>query len=358
MSVRGRPLRDASDSCVATPAPTAIDLFAGAGGATQGLSDAGVRVIGAVESDPIAARSYRLNHGGVHLWETDIRRLTATSARRVLQLERGELTLLKACPPCQGFSSLAEGRIGSDDPRNDLVGHTVRFIRELRPKSVIVENVPGLGRDRRSSQLVDSLNRLGYTTRLYYVNAVDFGVPQRRKRLIILGVRGRNRQLPDSLGKSEEKIRTVREAFLSLSRSIEPGDPLNEHRRLSSALLERVQGIPPEGNRFSLPEELQLECHKKLDREGKKAASGSYSRLKWDAPAPTMTTRCTTPACGPFLHPTEHRPITLREAAAIQTFPATYKFNGSRGDIERQIGNAVPVKMAQGLAQTLLASLY
>lgn len=338
--------------------PTAIDLFSGAGGATQGLTDAGFSVIGAVEFDSNASASYRLNHPSVQLWEQDIRGLRATAMARELNLKPGELGLLKACPPCQGFSTLAEGRIDRDDPRNELVKHTIRFVRALRPKAVLVENVPGLGRDQRSKDLLESLHRMDYNARVYHVNAVDFGVPQRRKRLIILALRGLKTKLPESLKPSDpEEPRTVKQAFDQLASEVAPNDPLSIPRALPTAVQRRVEAIPVGGNRYDLPPELQLACHKKLAKEGKSAATGSYARLRWEEPAPTMTTRCTTPACGPFLHPELHRPLTLREAAAIQTFPASYQFVGARGDVERQIGNAVPVKMAAAIASHLLAAI-
>lgn len=338
--------------------PTAIDLFSGAGGATQGLVEAGFEVIGAIEFDSVAAKSYRMNHSRVRLWEEDIRAVSAAAVQRSLDLKTGELTLLKACPPCQGFSSLAEGRIRGDDPRNDLIGHTIRFVRALRPKAVLVENVPGLRRDRRSDELLEGLKRMGYNAQSYQVNAVDFGVPQKRHRLIILALRGRRSLLPSALTVTDpERPVTVRQTFKNLTELVPGNDPLNEYRRLPRKIMQRVEAIPEGGNRFSLPEDLQLECHKRLARAGKSGATGSYGRLKWDEPAPTMTTRCTTPACGPFLHPQENRPITLREAAAIQTFPVRYAFAGTRGDVERQIGNAVPVRMARDIGLKVLESL-
>ena len=334
--------------------PTAIDLFSGAGGATQGLTDAGFSVIAAVEFDQIAAESYRLNHPSVHIWEQDIRTLKAKTLARELELKPGELGLLKACPPCQGFSTLAEGRIKGDDPRNELVRHTIRFVRAFRPKAVLVENVPGLGRDRRSKEFLEALHRMGYNAKAYPVNAADFGVPQKRKRLIILALRGLRSELPQTLSPGDpEEPRTVKQAFSQLESETVPDDPLSVPRALPYKVLQRVKAIPVGGNRYSLPYELQLDCHKKLAEEGKSGASGSYARLLWEEPAPTMTTRCTTPACGPFLHPELHRPLTLREAAAIQTFPASYQFAGTRGDIERQIGNAVPVKMATVIAHQI-----
>lgn len=333
------------------PAPTAIDLYAGAGGATCGLREAGYKVLGAVENDAVAAKSYAANHDDVRLWTQDIRTLKATEVLRALELERGELSLLKACPPCQGFSSLAEGRAEVDEERNDLVLHTIRFVRALRPKAVMLENVPGLGRDERAATLMTALRGLGYATQQYAVNAVDYGVPQRRKRLIIVAARGLRTRLPRDL-RSETAPKspaTVGSAFAALAAHQGAHDTLDRHRNLSDKTRRRVEAVPINGTRFDLPEDLRLDCHVKLGMS--RSAAGSYGRLRADEPAPTMTTRCTTPACGSFIHPTEHRGITLREAATLQTFPHDYTFHGYYDQIERQIGNAVPVRMAAALGQ-------
>jgi DNA (cytosine-5)-methyltransferase 1 len=335
--------------------PTAVDLFAGAGGATQGLREAGFDVIGAVELDTAAAQSYRLNHPRVTLWDDDIREVRASQMLRELKLKPGDLTLLKACPPCQGFSSLAEGRMAVNEDQNDLVLHTVRFVRALRPHAVLLENVPGLGRDQRSKRLATALRGLGYASREYRVNAVDFGVPQRRKRFIVLALRGLRSRLPESLRPASMDSRandvSVRAAFTRLAAELVNDDELNRSRRLSEIVRRRVEAVPIGGSRFDLPRELQLDCHTRLGST--RSATGSYGRLAWDEPAPTMTTRCTTPACGSFIHPTENRGITLREAATLQTFPSTYQFHGSYELIERQIGNAVPVRMAAALGRVV-----
>ena len=336
--------------------PKAIDLFSGAGGATQGLRDAGFDVIGAVEFDRDAAASYRLNHPNAKVWELDIRGLAATKMRESLGLKVGELALLKACPPCQGFSTLAEGRVVGDDARNELVLDSVRFVRAFKPRGVLLENVPGLGRDKRLALLLDALRKLGYSAQSYIVNAADFGVPQSRRRLIVVALRGLRSKLPESLTPSDPEVPvSVREAFEQLHAHKLEDDHLSMHRAISDKVRRRIEAIPVGGNRHSLPPELQLACHIKLGT--KSGAMGSYARLKADMPSATMTTRCTTPACGPFIHPTEDRPITLREAATLQTFPPTYQFVGGHTSIERQIGNAVPVQMATRIASSLLVRI-
>lgn len=307
---------------------------------------AGFSVLAAVENDSNAAATHAKNHPTSQLWETDIRALPATRMRQQLNLAPGELTLLKTCPPCQGFSSLASGKGLTDQERNDLVVHTVRFVRAFMPKSVLLENVPGLGKDARLQYVRESLSGLGYASMVYQFEASEYAVPQRRRRLIMLAVRGKRAELPKDIADVVPDFQgamTVREAFQGLRASRREDDPLGRSRKSSDKVLRRIEAIPIGGGRFDLPEEHQLDCHKRL---GRKNATASYGRIKWDSPSPTMTTRCTTPACGTFVHPEEHRGITLREAATLQTFPHDYDFQGDYGSIERQIGNAVPVRMA------------
>ncbi|GGO10978.1 DNA cytosine methyltransferase [Micromonospora parathelypteridis] len=339
---------------------TCIDLFAGAGGATEGLRAAGFAVIGAVENDAAAAASYRLNQPATKLWEQDIRTLAASQLRRDLGLEPGQLTLLKACPPCQGFSTLAHGgETANNSERNDLVLDVIRFIRSLRPSAVLLENVPGLERDVRFSRMKEALASLGYSFVSFKLDAAMVGVPQRRRRLIMVAVRGRRGHLPGTLPELlgewfAQAPKTAKEALDELRHKAAPDDALNKHRRHSPKVAARIAAVPVGGNRFDLPPEHQLACHINLR---KRNATASYGRVRLDAPAPTMTTRCVTPACGSFIHPTEHRGLTLREAAAFQTFPSNYRFVGDFGSIERQIGNAVPVRMAQALGAAVLAIL-
>ncbi|MFB4302632.1 DNA cytosine methyltransferase [Actinomadura sp. NTSP31] len=332
----------------------AVDLFAGAGGATAGLRQAGISVVGAVENDVYACQSYHANHPDVLLKEIDIRQLDPDAFRRELGLKRGSLELLKACPPCQGFSTLASGDI--DEKRNDLVLDVANFAVAFRPRIILLENVPGLARDNRLSNLLAMLEGEGYRFRQYKVNAADLGVPQRRKRLIVIGAsKAVRRRLPEEITDLipehfELAGTTVKDAFDLLRKSGTLDDPLDRHRQSSPQVAARIAAVPVNGSRFDLPPDLQLDCHRRVTG---RTATASYGRIRLDAPAPTMTTRCTTPACGSFIHPTEHRGITLREAAILQTFPPTYQFLGHYGSIEQQIGNAVPVRMAAALGEVV-----
>ena len=337
---------------------TAVDLFAGAGGATQGLADAGFNILGAVENDEAAAESYRLNHDTPLVVVDDIRRVNPTWLRKTLGLENGRLDLLNACPPCQGWSSL--GKQNTADARNDLITDVWRMIRELLPRSWILENVTGLAKDPRLDRLVQRAMQAGYGVRPYHVDAQDLGVPQRRKRLIVLGILGRaSESLPRDLmmmipASFDRATRTAGEAIQQAKAISEAEDPLHRGRRHRGHIVERITSIPVGGNRFDLPVEHRLECHTRM---GSRQASAAYGRIRANEPAPTMTTRCTTPACGSFIHPTENRGITLREAALIQSFPSDYAFFGNYGQTEAQIGNAFPPRMAEGIGRAVIRLL-
>lgn len=339
---------------------TAIDLFAGAGGATRGLRDAGYSVIAAIENDRDACETYQANHPRTRLLQEDIEQVDPGQLRNELQLDVGQLTLITACPPCQGFSTL--GRGDRSDPRNDLVREIARFAGEFRPSVVLAENVPGLASDTRYAKMTRELESLGYLSETYIVNAAHFGVPQHRRRLICVAVDKKLAHvlpahlgdlLPDSFDKSPvDAVTALKQAGPVKTTT----DILHRPRCHSRAVINRIRAIPQNGGRHDLPPKHQLACHKKIDRHG---ASTVYGRIRTTGPAPTMTTRCTTPSCGRFVHPTENRGITLREAALLQTFPKTYVFNGSHQSIERQIGNAIPVRLADALGRvvsTLLAS--
>ena len=334
---------------------TALDLFAGAGGATQGLKDAGYRIITAVEKCADAVRTFSANHPEVLVLKRDIRRVDPGALRTSLNLSVSDLGLITACPPCQSFSTL--GRMDAADSRNDLISETERFAREFLPAAIIFENVPGVARDPRFEFLRTRLERIGYYDfRAYDLFASDFGVPQRRRRLVAIALRADHKGvLPKDLGTLLPQSFPVMPPdagdVIDLAGPIkETTDPLHRARKPTPLVLKRIRAIPPGGNRFDLPPHLRLDCHKRIKRKG---AWGPYGRIRRIGPAPTMTTKCTTPSCGRFVHPTEHRGISLREAALLQTFPPRYRFVGSHGSIERQIGNAVPVRLAEALGLTV-----
>lgn len=325
---------------------TGVDLFAGAGGATQGLKAAGIRVLAAIENDPITAATYALNHPATKIHAADIRTVDVRALRMSLGLARGELTILQACPPCPSWSSL--GVKPENDVREALIDDVWRFLREFRPRAFVLENVVGLERDPRLARLVRRARGLGYGVRTYRADAADFRVPQRRVRLICLGVRGvRSTTFPTELASPAGTKRPTSSVF-KLSSSLDPQkDPLHLGRRHTATVTRRLEALPAGGTRFDLPSDLTLKCHDDLQS---RQATAAYGRMRLNDVAPTLTTRCTTPSCGSFVHPSEPRGITLREAALLQTFPAAYSFLGTYGEKERQIGNAIPVLMAKAVA--------
>lgn len=341
--------------------PTAVDLFAGAGGATQGLRDAGFDIVAAVENELDAATTWQLNHPGRMFCE-DVRQVTSTAILAAGGLQPGELDLLKACPPCQGFSSL-RGGASVNERQNDLVVDTLRFVAQLAPRAVLLENVPGLRRDGRFDTLTAGMRHLGYALTDYVVEASKLGVPQRRRRLVVLAVRDASDPPPlDDLVPPHVRRRsmTAGEALASLERQRRAKDPVHIWRTASGIVAERIAAVPVGGTRFDLPAYLQLDCHTRIRTKAgvvEHSATGSYGRVRLGEPAPTMTTRCTTPACGSFIHPVEHRGLSLREAAAFQTFPPDYRWHGSYGSMEKQIGNAVPVWMAETFGRAVLRLL-
>lgn len=319
--------------------PAAIDLFCGCGGLTLGLKKAGFRVLGAVDIDPLSVMTYKANHRGVKVWETDIRELEPGEMLEKLKLKPGELDLLAGCPPCQGFSTIRTRKKGIqvDDPRNDLLFEFQRFVEEIRPRAVMLENVPGLAQDERFVSFCRRLGERGYVGDYRILNAAEYGVPQRRRRLIYLA--GYDMEIP--FADKNRILKTVKDAIGGLPKAGESGDPVHdmpEHR--TPKVMEIIRRIPKNGgSRTDLPEEFQLACHKRCN-----GFKDVYGRMAWDDVAPTITSGCFNPSKGRFLHPEEDRAITMREAALLQGFPRRYKFPtaDNKSAVALMIGNALP----------------
>ncbi|POT24798.1 cytosine methyltransferase [Citrobacter freundii] len=341
---------------------SAIDLFSGGGGLSQGLVQAGYDVVAAVELDSNAVSTYEQNHPATKLITHDIRLVSANSLKSIL--DGRELDLLAACPPCQGFSSLTRAN-KFEDPRNSLIMEVGRIIRELKPKTIMIENVPGLKTRGKGylNAFLEILDQEGYKYSYKVLQVADYGVPQFRKRFVLLAGLGFDIPIPEQThsGKaSDEKLPwlTVKDAISDMPESVELphsvifGGPesLNWHitRSISEITKKRLEIIKPGGSRFDLPDDLRPNCHK-----GKNSGySNVYGRMSWDKPSPTITSGCTTLSKGRFGHPEKLRTISIREAALLQTFPAHYKFSASSIDsICRIIGNALPCKFAEVMAK-------
>ena len=329
---------------------TAIDLFSGLGGTSLGLRRAGFRVVAAVESSQLAAESYRLNLGDIHVWERDIRRVTVREVMEEATLDPGELGLLAACPPCQGFSAIRtlNGSRQIEDRRNGLLREVTRFVRVLKPMTILAENVPGLAQSAVFGKFIDDLGVLGYQHRYEVVDVAQYGVPQRRRRLLIVASR---LGVPPRSEESQQRV-TVREALRGLPVAGSGDDALHEApEKRTQRISALIRQIPLDGgSRTDLGPELQLECHRHTD-----GFKDIYGRMAWDKVAPTITGGCVNPSKGRFLHPAEHRAITLREAAVLQSFPADYKMSLRQGRyaVAEMIGNALPPEFVRRHALAL-----
>jgi len=334
----------------------AIDLFSGAGGLTQGLKQAGFRVVGAVEFHPTYAESYLMNHPEVDLKVGDITTVEPSAFMRKLKLKTGELDLLAGCPPCQGYSTIGTRNRGKkDDPRNELVYQVLRFALVFRPKTIMMENVPALAKDARLVKLKAGLEACGYKIDVKILNMSHYGVPQARRRMILLASRlGKIEVIAQEL--DSKHMATVRDAIAFLPPVGGSGDSLHDIVEQRKPKTQKMVALIPKdgGSRTDLPSKYQLECHKKTT-----GFKDVYGRMAWDKPAPTITGGCSQPSKGRFLHPAENRTITLREAALLQTFPRDYKFSFKSGKqgVATMIGNALPPTFIQFHANSLLQHL-
>lgn len=328
----------------------AIDLFCGCGGLSLGLRQAGFKIAAALDVDPLATATYAQNHKRTRLIKDDIKKVKPTRLMKELGMEPGDLDLLAGCPPCQGFSTLRtyNGGRDIDEPMNDLVFEFLRFVRVFKPKAIMMENVPGLHNDSRLTEFCAALDKMKYHYKVDVLDASDYGVPQRRKRMILLASK------TDEVDFAPEvsRRRTVNSA---IGRLVPPGnsnDPLHDYEvSRSEKVLNLIKKIPKDGGgRTDLPEDDQLECHKNCD-----GFKDIYGRLAWEKPASTMTSGCINPSKGRFLHPEQDRAITLREAALLQGFPLRYDFSLERGryPAAQMIGNAFPPAFARHHAKKL-----
>jgi DNA (cytosine-5)-methyltransferase 1 len=346
---------------------TAVEVFAGGGGLAVGLREAGFRTVAAVEIEPHAAATFKANHPTVQVFRQDVRTVHGSM---ILPLAGGRVHVLAACPPCQGFSSLTS-KWRKDDPRNSLVAEVGRLADELRPVAIMVENVPGLAHKGRLlfDDLLTQLHSLGYLTNWSVLQVADFGVPQKRRRLVLLAGLGFQIKMPLAThsrtgANGLPRWRTVRDAIsgmqepMTFTEARENGgvQAVEWHvvRQMSPANVARLKRAIPGGSWRDIPEELRVPCH----QDGYRGFSNVYGRMVWDEPSVTITAGCTTLSKGRFGHPDKERTISLREAALLQTFPADYRFETLVFERACEIvGNALPCVFAEAIARQVFAAL-
>jgi DNA (cytosine-5)-methyltransferase 1 len=349
--------------------PTFVDLFCGIGIGSLGFVKAGFKIVAAIDIDREACAIYETNLGFKPI-AGDLRKISGSEILQQAGLKRGELSLCVGCPPCQGFSSLRATRLvkGQKDRRKSMLRVFAKRVEELLPKIVVLENVGGLTSSKNRRYLTEFVTRmqsLGYSCDYDVLDAADFGVAQHRKRLILIGVRDGSSSLPDSTHadpKAESKKppwRTVRDVIQGLP-PLAPGQKseavsLHEAASHSRPVLELMRRIPRNGGgRKDLPRRLWLPCHKRLDKKRNGGADSVYGRMRWDEPSPTITTRCNVPSCGRFVHPSQNRGITLREAARLQSIPDDFHVVGPKERVGQWIGNAFPLQLAEALGKHVI----
>ncbi len=339
-----------------------FDFFSGCGGTSAGLKKAGMDIVLALDNDKDAIETFEKN---IHPEKTlcdDIRKVNIKAVKDFVdKYSKNHYILFCGCAPCQPFSTQNKKRFSSDDKRIDLLSQFLRFVKECNPDFILCENVPGLQKIDKDGPLpnfIKNLKKMGYNVPdPQIVHAQDYGVPQRRKRLVLIASKIGELTYPKETHgeKANKPYKTVRDAIYDLP-ELKAGEehfdkkkyPNHQTAGLQEINLKRLQQIKAGQGRKDWSKEFSLECHKNHDGH-----TDVYGRLEWDQPAVTLTTRCTSISNGRFGHPEQDRAISVREAACLQTFPKQFKFYGSGlGSLARQVGNAVPVELARAFGKT------
>jgi DNA (cytosine-5)-methyltransferase 1 len=353
----------AGDSPAAAP-PSVLDLFCGAGGFTRGFAAAGFRPVFAVDLDPACVATYGQNFGP-HAVAGD---LDAMLDARGDAFPAADVVV--GGPPCQGFSLLNKKRRA--DPRKALWRSYLEVVRRVRPAVFVMENVPELLASAEFEELRVLAETAGYRLAFDVLSAADFGVPQKRRRAIVIGARETSPRLPApthadpavARARGLAPWRTVADALDGLPEPVgreirrDASDALSLHfgRAPTKTSRARYRAVPAGGNRFDLQRrrpDLTPRCWVEKTSGG----TDLFGRLWWDRPSVTIRTEFFKPEKGRYLHPEAHRPITHREAARLQTFPDAFAFSGSKSAVARQIGNAVPCLLAAAIARDVRALL-
>lgn len=342
-----------------------VDFFSGCGGTSAGLRAAGLEIILGLDEDRDAARTFQRNFPEAAFVEANICHLSTESLEPHLAGNAGHPLLFSGCVPCQPFSMQNTVRNKDEDQRS-LLFEFFRFIEYYLPQFVFVENVPRLGQimakgnRKMIAVFIGLLDSLGYHVAWDVLRAQDYGVPQRRRRLVLMASLNQRIDLPTKThgpGTTHPEYSAVWDWIGHLP-AIEAGEehpivPNHRAARLSELNLRRIQATPVGGGRRDWPQELHLECHSKSYR----GHTDVYGRMHKDRPASGLTTRCVSLSNGRFGHPEQHRAISVREAAFIQTFPDSFSFHGNLNSMARQIGNAVPPLVVQSVGKQFLRSM-
>lgn len=351
--------REESVSLSTASAIEVADFFSGCGGTSAGLRAAGMRILAGLDVDHEAAATYRANFPDAAFIERDVRGVDPSELEDFISRTAGSRLLVSACAPCQPYTNF-HGKSAKRGEQRTLLLRLFPFIDVLQPDLVFVENVPGLHKVRGAStfnRFVRGLKRRGFHVAWEIVDCRSYGVPQRRRRLVLLASMLGPVTIPPAthgLGAGLSPYSTVKQwiGHLPPIRHGEKHEEIANHQaaELTDLNLRRLRATPAGGGRADWPPELRLRCHD--EHEGH---SDVYGRMSWDSTAPVLTTKCTSISNGRYGHPDQDRPISVREAAALQTFPDAFEFVGRIKSATRQVGNAVPVLMAKTMGEALIA---
>ncbi|MBL44355.1 MAG: DNA (cytosine-5-)-methyltransferase [Sphingomonadaceae bacterium] len=335
--------------------PEVVDLFCGVGALSHGLKLAGCKILAGYDTDERCKYAFETNNGGEFI-KRDVGKM---SAYEIMGHYSGNApSILAGCAPCQPFSTYKQRY--AEDPQWGLVEKFARLAAEVQPDFVTMENVPALKRYKDGEvfrKFKQILNDAGYPVRATIAKCELFGVPQKRRRLVVVAARGRK------IGPLVPAVNvglTVKDAIGHLppieAGTRHPADPLHTCSSLSELNMRRMRAAKPGGTWRDWPESLRAECHR---RATGKTYPGVYARMTWDDPAPTMTTQCFGFGNGRFGHPEQDRAISLREAAILQSFPESYEFlptaeKPNMKEVGRWIGNAVPVELGRAIGNAIL----
>ncbi len=334
-----------------------LEFFSGAGGMSLGFKSAGANIVAAFDNDSTCIQTYNKNLGNEG-FVADVSELNKKSITQILG-RSPKIDVITGGPPCQGFSVQRRG--DDKDTRNNLVLEYIRIVLEYKPKFFVMENVGGLLSKRGQPylhELKSKAEAAGYHLHIKKLNAADYGVPQLRKRVFIVGEKSGNKSprftFPPPIIRDPSKYVTVKSAISDLKNLTEFDIANHKADRLSEINLKRIRSLKPGQGRDSLPPELMLECHK---NNSDHRHLDTYGRMEWEKPASTITARFDSFSRGRFGHPVLDRTITLREGARLQTFPDHFVFAGTKVEVARQIGNAVPPLLAQAIAQSIIKTI-
>lgn len=339
---------------------SAVDLFCGAGGLTHGLLQAGIKVEAGIDIAEDTEFAYEANNPTAKYYRWDVGRKKHYPEIEQL-FGKKKCRLLAGCAPCQPFSKLTQA-IARHECWN-LLKSFASLVKRIEPELVTMENVPELAERGRDvfDHFVGTLGKLDYHVDWKIVRCEEYGVPQLRRRLVLLASKLGELKVPEGKLGTPTRWKTVRSTIGGLppleSGDESPTDRLHVAPKLSEMNLKRIRATSHDGGtRRDWPEDLVLECHKKTTGE---RYHSIYGRMWWDRPSPTMTTLCTGIGNGRFGHPEQDRSITLREAALLQSFPRSYEFwpreaKLNRGAVSRMIGNAVPPELARALGEAIV----